>query len=127
MLYRMVFVVSTRCLIYHLYISLDFVQTTSSTCPAVEITAAVTGIIILVFGVLAGFLAGILVYHCISKHRFESLKPETFSHQQQQAVVPLQQASPEYEDVVELKENMAYVPAQSIELKACEAYVPVQH
>ena len=126
MLYQMVFVVSTRCLMYHLYISLDFVQTTFSTCPAVEITAAVTGIIVLVFGVLAGFLAGILVYHCISKHRFESLKPETFSHQQQ-AVVSLQQAGPEYEDVVELKENMAYVPAQSIELKPCEAYVPVQH
>ena len=107
--------------------SADYVRTTFSTCPAVEITAAVTGITVLVVGVLAGFLAGILVYHCISKHRFESLKPESSSHQQQQAVVPLQQAGPEYEDLVELKENMAYVPAQSIELKPCEAYVPVQH
>ena len=107
--------------------SLDYVRTTFSTCPAVEITAAVTGIIVLVVGVLAGFLAGILVYHCISKHRFESLKPETFSHQQQQAAVPKQRAGPEYEEVVELKDNTAYGPMQSVELKACEAYVPVQH
>ena len=102
-------------------------QTTFSTRPAVEITAAVTGIIVLVIGVLAGFLAGILVYHCISKHRFESLKPETSSHQQQQAVVPQQRADSEYEEVVELKENMAYGPVQCIELKPCEAYMPVQH
>ena len=107
--------------------SADYVQTTFSTCPAVEITAAVTGIIVLVVGVLAGFLAGVLVYHCISKHRFQSSKPETFSHQQQQAVVPQHRAGPEYEEVVELKENMAYGPAQSIELKPCEDYVPVQH
>ena len=73
---------------------------------------------------IIGFLAGVLVYHCISK---QSSKPESSSHQQQQATVPQQRAGPEYEEVVELKENVAYGPAQSIELKACEAYVPVQH
>ena len=111
----------------HLYILADDVQTTFSTCPAVEITAAVTGIVVLVAGVLAGFLAGVLVYHCISKHWCQSSKPKPSSHQQQQAAVPQQRAGPEYEEVVELKENTAYGPVQSIELKACEAYVPVQH
>ena len=110
---------------YHLYISAD-VQTTFCTCPAVEITAAVTGIVVLV-GVLAGFLAGVLLHHCISKHQSQSSKPKPSSRQQQQAVVPQQRAGPEYEEVVELKENTAYGPVQSIELKACEAYVPVQH
>ena len=94
---------------------------TISTGAAVGITAVIIGTIALI----TGFLAGVLVYHCISKHRFQSSKPS--SHQQQQATVPQQQAGPEYEDVVELKENMAYGSVQSIELKACEAYVPVQH
>ena len=96
---------------------------TISTGAAVGITAVVVGTIALIIGVLAG----VLVYHCINKHRFQSSKPETSSHQQQQAAVPQQRAGPEYEEVVELKDNTAYVPAQSIELKPCEAYVPVQH
>ena len=100
------------------------VQTTFSTCPAVEVAAAVTGTITLVVGVLTVVLTGGLLFYCISKHRLQSSKPS--SHQQQQAAVPQQRASPEYEEVVELKENMAYGPAQSIELKACEAYIPVQ-
>ena len=114
----------TKCFTY---ISADYVQTTFCTCPAVEITAAITGIVVVVVGVLAGFLAGVLVYHCISKHQLQSSKPEPSSHQQHQAAVPQQRAGPEYEEVVELKENTAYGPVQSIELKACEAYVPVQH
>ena len=101
------------------------VQTTFSTCPAVEAAAAVTGTITLVVGVLVGFLAGGLLFYCISKHRLQSSKPS--SHQQQLATVSQQRAGPEYEEVVELKENVAYGPAQSIELKPCEAYVPVQH
>ena len=77
---------------------------------------------------IIGALAGVLVYHCISKHRFQNSKPKLSSNQQQQqAAVPQQRAGPEYEEVVELKENVAYGPAQSIELKACEAYVSVQH
>ena len=97
--------------------------TTLSTGASVGITAVVIATIALI----VGFLAGVLVYHCINKHRFQSSKPGTSSYQQQQAAVPQQQAGPEYEEVVELKENVAYGPAQSIELKACEAYVPVQH
>ena len=103
------------------------VQTTFCTCPAVEVAAVVTGTISLVIGVLAGVLTEGLLFYCIIKHRFQDSKPETSSHQQQQAVVPQQRAGPEYEEVVELKENVAYGPAQNIELKACEAYVPVQH
>ena len=72
-----------------------------------------------------GVLVGALLFYCISKHR--SQRSKLSSHQQQQAAVPQQRAGPEYEEVVELKENTAYGPVQSIELKACEAYVPVQH
>ena len=92
-----------------------------------EVTAAVTGTIALVIGFLAGVLTGILLFYCIGKYRSQSIKPETSSHQQRQAVVPLQRTGPEYEEVVELKENTAYGPVHGIELKACEAYVPVQH
>ena len=97
--------------------------TTLSTGASVGITAVVIATITLI----VGFLAGVLVYHCISKHQSQSSKPKSSSHQQQQAAVPQQRAGPEYEEVVELKENVAYGPAQSIELKPCEAYVPVQH
>ena len=91
-----------------------------------EVTAAVTGTIALVIGFLAGVLTGILLH--IGNHRLQSSKPDTATHQQQQATVPQQRAGPEYEEVVELKENQAYGPVQSIELKACEAYVvSVQH
>ena len=103
------------------------VQTTFCACPAVEVAAAVTGTITLVIGVLAGVLTGGFLFYCISKNRLQSSKPKSSSHQQQQATVPQHRAGPEYEEVVELKENVAYGPAQSIELKACEAYVPVQH
>ena len=87
----------------------------------------ITAVVIATIVLIVGFLAGVLVYHCITKHQTRSSKPESSSHQQQQAVVPQQRAGPEYEEVVELKENVAYGPAQSIEMKACEAYVPVQH
>ena len=33
-----------------------------------------------------------------------------------------QQAGPEYEEVIELSENMAYAPVQRIKMKANEAY-----
>ena len=93
-----------------------------------EVVAAVTGMIALVIGALAGVLTGVLLFYCISNHRSQSSKPESSSHQSHQAAaVPQQRAGPEYEEVVELKENTAYGPVQSIELKACEAYVPVQH
>ena len=104
-------------------------ETTLSTDAAISTGAAVgiTAVIIGTIALIIGALAGVLVYHCINKHRTQSSKPKPSSHQQQQATVPQQRAGPEYEEVVELKENVAYGPAQSIELKACEAYVPVQH
>ena len=96
---------------------------TLSTGAAVGITAVVTALIAL----FVGGLIEALLFYCISKHLSQRSKPELSSHQQQQAVVPQQRAGPEYEEVVELKENQAYGPVHNIELKACEAYVPVQH
>ena len=86
-----------------------------STGAAVGITAVTTAVVIFI----AGVLTGVLLYHCISKHRSQSSKPVSASNQ-------LQQTGPEYEEVVELSENMAYRPTQSIELRANEAYQHVQ-
>jgi len=85
--------------------------------------SVIIGTVILVVGVLAG----ILLHHCIIKYRSQSSKTETSSHQQQQATVPQQRAGPEYEEVIELKENVAYGPAQSIELRMNRAYGHVQY
>ena len=81
---------------------------TISTDAALGITTVFIGTFTLFIGVLVGGL----LFYCISKRRFLSSKTETSSHQQQQAVVPQQRAGPEYEEVVELKENVAYGPAQ---------------
>ena len=93
---------------------------TLSTGVAVGI-AVTTGIIALVFGVLAG----VLLHHCIIKYKPQNSKTESSSYQQQQA-------GPEYEEVpvdkkIDVRENMAYGPAQSIELRVNEAYGHVQH
>ena len=51
-------------------------------------------------------------------------------HLQQHIVTspnPLQQADPEYEEVIELSENRAYKTVQNIEMKANEAYQFVGH
>ena len=89
----------------------------------VGITAVVTGIIALT----VGFLAGVLLFYCVSNYRRQSSKLESFSHQQPEAVSacnPLQQTSPVYEDVINPRQN--YVPAQTrIEMKANEAYGPM--
>ena len=106
------------------FMSADIVQTTCSTCPSVEVVAAVAGTIALVVGVLAGFIAGVLVYHRISNYRSQSCKPEPYSHQQQQAAPIYEQVSAEK---FELRENVAYRPVQSIELETNEAYGHVQH
>ena len=72
--------------------------------------AAVTGTL----GILVGFLAGLIVFYCISKHQFKSssFKPEPSSHQPEQQEVtssnPLQQTSPEYEEVLEMRKNTSY-------------------
>ena len=63
------FLVSALC-----FISADNVQTTCSTCPSSKVVAAVAGIIALVFGVLAGFIAGVLNYHCIKQPPFTELQ-----------------------------------------------------
>ena len=107
-------------------LSVESEPITFSTAASVGVTYYVTSVVISTITLTVGFLAGVLVYHCISKHQSQSSKPD--SSFQQQTVVPQQRAGPEYEEVVELKENVAYGPAQqSIELKACEAYMPVQH
>ena len=109
-------------------LSAESKPTTFSTAASVGVTYYVISVVISTITLTVGFLAGVLVYHCISKHQSQSSKPESSSRQQQQATVQQQRAGPEYEEVVELKENVAYGPAQqSIELKACEAYMPVQH
>ena len=97
-------------------------QTTISVDAAIGIAVGVTTALVV------GVLAGIFLYHCICKHQSQSSKPETSTHQQQQA-------GPEYEDVsatrverkIELRENVAYGPAQKIELQQNEAYQHVQH
>ena len=86
-----------------------------STGVAVGIAVVTTAVVIFI----AGVLTGVLFYHCISNHRSQSSKPVSASNQ-------LQQTGPEYEEVVELSENMAYRPTQSIELRANEAYQHVQ-
>ena len=93
---------------------------TLSTGVAVGI-AVITGTITLVVGVLAG----VLLHHCIIKCRSQSSKTESSSHQQCQA-------GPKYEEVpvdkkIELREDVAYGPAQRIELRVNEAYGHIQH
>ena len=82
-------------------------------------------------GVLAGSLAVVLLYHFIRKHQSQSSKTDPTSHQQQQtasALTPLQpETGPEYEEVVELRQNMAYEPiGTDIDMRANEAYHPKQ-
>ena len=90
-----------------LFLSLTEVVQSFSQGTVVGITTVVTGTVALI----VGFLAGVLVYHCISYHRPPTSKPETSSHQQQKEVSPcnpLQLTGPEYEEVVELRRNRSY-------------------
>ena len=82
------------------------------------ITVVATGTIALAVGVLTG----VLLYYCISKHQSQGVKVS--SHQQQQAVSSSEEVSAQ---TISQGENLAYGVAQKIELKANEAYVPVQH
>ena len=69
---------------------------------------------------IVGALAGIVLYHCIRKHRSQ-LKPESSFNQQHQT-------DPEYEmpatsgEEIELRKNRAYEPVQRIELRGNVAY-----
>ena len=70
---------------------------------------------------VVGALAGVLLYHCISKYRSQ-LKPESSSYQQQP------ETDPEYEmpatsgKEIELRKNRAYESVQRIELRGNVAY-----
>ena len=97
----------------------------TTVAPTILSTAATLEIAIVVTGASAfvvGALAGVLLYHCISKHRSQlQLKLESSSHQQQQT-------DPEYEmpatsgKEIELRKNRAYESVQRIELRGNVAY-----
>ena len=94
---------------------------------AVGIAVVATAVVIFI----AGVLTGVLFYHCISNHQSQSSKLQSSSHQQQQHVISAsnqrQQTSPEYEEVMELRQNTAYEPTQTgIEIKPNKAYGPMQ-
>ena len=86
-------------------------------------TGAIVGIAVVTL--IVGVLAGVLLFCCIIKHLS---KPESSSHEKQKA-------GPVYEEVhatsgerkIELWENVAYGPVQTIELTANEAYGHVHH
>ena len=95
---------------------------------AVGIAVASTTVVVFI----AGFLAGVLVYHCISKLQSQGSKSESSpSHHQQQTISssnPLQQTGPEYAEVIKLRQNRAYELTQTgIEMRANEAYQSTQH
>ena len=109
---------------------------TIGTTVGITVTTTAVGIFI------AGVLAGILIHHCIIKHRSQNSKPKSpseqseqqqqpSSHQEHQAVTssnPLRQTGPEYEEVVKLRKNAAYELTQTgIELKVNEAYQYIPH
>ena len=83
----------------------------------VSAAVGVTVACIAVVTFIAVIVAAVLTYHCISKHRFHNCKHEpSSSHQQQQAVLSsnlLQQADPEYAEVIKLKQNKAYELTQT--------------
>ena len=92
----------------------------------VGIAVATATVVAFLAGALAGFLAGVLVFYCINKHRSQSFKPESSPHQQEQIISsskPLRKTEPEYEEVIELRQNTAYEPAETgIDTRANEAY-----
>ena len=79
---------------------------------ALGIAVATTAVVFFIAGVIGGTLATIVVYHCMKQSR--STKP-----------VSLQQTVPEYEEVIQLSENKAYGPTQSIEVRTNEADQPM--
>ena len=112
-----------------LFNSGDVESLTTATTLTLQIAVSVTAVVVFIAGVLVGILAGVLLYHCIIKHQAWSCKPESSSHQQQQTVPSsntLQRTGPQYEDVMELRQNAAYEPTQTgIEMKPNEAYGPI--
>ena len=94
-------------------------QTTLIRGAAISTSVAV-GFTVGTIALVVGVLVGMLIYHCIIKHWFKS------SHQQQQAVPssnPLEQTGPEYEEVVEVRQNRSYgLAATGIQMRENEAY-----
>ena len=92
------------------------------------------GILVGIIILLVGALAGVLLYHCICKHR-PQFKPPSSSYQQRQTdpVYEEVQADPQREipitsgKEIELRENVAYEPVQKIELRENVAYGPAHH
>ena len=88
------------------------------------IAVSTTAVVVFIAGLLVGVLGGVLLYHCVVKH-------QASSHQQKKTVSssnPLQQTGPQYEEVMELRQNTAYEPTQTgIEMRPNEAYGPMQH
>ena len=98
-------------------------QTALSTGAVVGITVVVTGIVALI----VGFLAGILLYHCIHKHRKQSTKVElvSFPNQQEQTDEEYEEVPTNCSGILQVSDNMAY--GQRIELKENVSYAPMQH
>ena len=101
----------------------DIVPTIHTTAATLEIAVVVTG----VSAFIIGALAGVLLYHCISKHRSAQLKLESSTHQQQQTEPEYEMPATSGKEEVKLRKNMAYDPVQRIELRGNVAYGPVQN
>ena len=95
------------------------------------IAVSTTAVVLFITGLLVGVLVGVSLYHCIIKHQALSSKLASSSHQQKKTVSssnPLQQTGPQYEEVMELRQNTAYEPTQTgIKMRPNEAYGPTQH
>ena len=87
-------------------------------------TGVAVGIAVVIgaIALIVGFLAGVIVFYCISKHQFKTIcsKPEPSSDQQQQPATsnPLQQTCPEYEEVIEMRKNSSYGELTRMEKRA---------
>ena len=79
---------------------------------------------------LAGVLVGVLIYYCIRKQPLQNSKPESSvsQQQQQQTAIYSTPPSPDYAEVIKLRQNRAYELTQTgIEMTANKAYQPIQH
>ena len=101
--------------------SIDFFTTGATVGIALACTAPV------IF--LVGVLVGALVFYCVSKQQLRNTKPESsLSDQQQQRVTSFTPPTPEYAEVIKLRQNRAYELTQTgIEMTANKAYQPMQH
>ena len=103
---------------------------TTAITMTLRIAISTTAVVVFIAALLVGVLAGVLLNHCIIKHQAWSCKPKSSSHQQQQTEPSsnaLQQTGPQYEEVMELRQNKAYESTLTgIEIKPNEVYGPMQ-